>query len=366
MSTKSAAAITFGLILLALSFAYYSVFSWLPTSAESRLTDELRELGFSITQLPKPETRIGGLRYHEIDLDPEGRSYIESLTVHYALWDMLAHKKFKALDLKNIYLSGDLNANNTLNLAGINNPEKLINLNAASFQTVNIQNMTLSLLTAQLGGIRLTGNMQIINEDEEMRWTGFIESKQNQLELIAKLTGSMRPNLEWYTDIEIENGKIENDIGKITRLSGYVSFFGQKTTITKITSDLKAGGMEIMGLPWQNASITANGAPNDLSLFISGRSLGVDELELGFEGKLQNENFLWDARIYAPNIQSAFDYLNLQDNFSIPKTIIKETNIKENAELIFVKRKNNFLLTIKDAQSNKVAKQFLLEQQQPL
>lgn len=366
MPIKKIATIFISLILVIATIIYGIAFSLIPTNAQKSLKTELQNLGFNIAPLPSPETRIGGLRFHDIDLDPEGRSSIENLTIHYNAWDIITRGTFKALDIQNMVLSGNIDKDGNLSITGMPTPAQIINLKNISTQTINIQNATISLLTAQLGGIRFSIDAQILDKKNEITWTGLLKSEQNQLELVTKMTGSMKHSGIWQTDIEIENGKIERDFGKITRLSGYTSIYADNLIIKKITSDIKSGGMTLMDLPWQNIALTANGTPDKLNIFMSGKSLGIADLELGFEGEINHGNFLWNARIFAPNTRAAFDYLKLQDNFQIPDNIINDNKIDSEIELIFQKRQNDFLLNIRDADNNKTTNQYILKQQSQL
>lgn len=338
----------------------------LPSHAHEKFQSQIRALGFTDLTLPAPEKRLSAIRYSNIELDAEGRSVIDTLTVHYGIFDMLFGEKIRRVDIGNFYLSGEINTDGKLSLSGLPNPAALMNLHKSRIQNINLKNMTLSVLTAQLGGIRAAFNIQILNSADEMSWTGNFESVQSQLELIAKITGAMQSDSEWQTDIEIENAKIERDIGKITRMSGMMSLYGNGFDITRITSDMKAGGMTLMDLPWQNVSVSLNGIPAQLNTFISAESIGINGLELGFEGLLKNKTYAWNARLYAPNIQTAIEYLSLQKNFIIPKTLAGDIKTKDEIELEFKRRDNAFVLDIKDAATNTPLKAFTLEQKPDL
>ncbi len=334
--------------------------------AHEKFQGQMRDLGFTNLTLPEPEKRLSAIRYSNVELDTKGRSVLGTMTVHYSVFDILLRGEIKRVDIENFYLSGDLDTQGTLNLSGLPNPAALMKLHQSAIQNINLKNMTLSVLTAQLGGIRTSFNIQILNTPAEMSWTGNIQSIENQLELIAKMTGAMRTQNEWQTEIEVENAKIERDIGKITRMSGMVSLYGNGFDITKIVSDLKAGGMTLMDLPWQNVSISLSGIPAQLNTFLSAESLGINGLELGFEGLLKNQGFAWNARIYAPNIQTAIEYLSLQKNFILPKTLAGDIKTKDEIELEFKRRDNAFILDIKDASTNQPLKSFTLEQKPDL
>ncbi len=353
--------------MIGLGFLTSSAINFVPNHAHKIFAQRFAALGFSESiTLPEPDKRLSAIRYTNIELDASGRSYIDQMTLHYTIPDLLLGGTFTSLDIKDLFLSGDVNANGDITLSGFENPSALLNINQSHIGIITLKDATLSLLSAQLGGIRIAASMQIKNEDGKTTWTGNLESIQDQLELLAKINGQILNDQDWQNDIEIENAKIERDIGKLTRMSGTASFYGTGKEITKITSDLKAGGMQLMQLPWQNVSIAANGTPSRLTMFISGQSVGINDLELGFEGVLKNKALAWNARIFAPSIKTASEYLSLQNIFIIPKNLLDDIETSGDVELVFTQKEDKAALSIKDATENKTLKTFALEQNDEL
>jgi len=236
MQSKKIARISAILILVIIITMGAAIFLS-PNAVDKSFQNTLKDNGFEITNIGAIEKRIGAIRYTEIALGAEEKSSINTLTIKYK---PLFLNKIKSIKIGQSFLSGNIDIHGKLTINGLKSPQKLTQLTNSSLQNISIQNLNISILSAHFGGIRGTANATAQRKENALIWNGTIDSRQDQLELIAKINAQTNDSGTWVADMDIENAKLERSFGKITRVNGALSINGNKNEWNTAASDIHA------------------------------------------------------------------------------------------------------------------------------
>jgi hypothetical protein len=276
--------------------------------AHNSIQKELLKSGFAMMNFPEPEKRIGALRYKNIAFGTdEHETTIDTLTLTYS---PLQWKQLTSIKINGVYLSGEIDMNANLSLHGMPKLSKISSHIQNSIKTISIKDLNFSVLSAHFGGIRGIINLSAQRDQNALIWSGNIDSRQDQLEIIAKINAQTNNSGTWVTDFEIENAKLERNFGKLTRLNGIINATGQHNEWKNLKAELTAGGFIAHKTTWQNASLTIEASPNSNQFFIAAKSSGTDGLELNIEGILGLRDIRWKGYIHAETGRQLIDYLN--------------------------------------------------------
>jgi len=272
----------FATLAIALFVIFLSVLGFTLTNASSHIEESLvknlQSLNPNLELTYTIDKRYGAMQFKDISFDDE--ALIDMLTIKYSPFGL---KQKHDLKLDGIFLSGEIDINGKLLLNSLKNPKALNAFISRDLDSITINDLNFSLLSADLGGLRGVINITGKQDNDKVTWTGNIDTRQNQLELIATLTGSSDISLtDWILNFNIDNAKLERNYGKFTRVSGTASLQSAGT----INANLKAGGAMIDGLPWQNARITVLGS-------IKAPTIDIQAMRAGEPNStLENINFI--------------------------------------------------------------------------
>ncbi len=269
-----------GIFVLGLSsFLATLFFTYIPGQAEKKAQRFVAESGFGKARLPEPERKAGWIIYRDIALDEDGFSTIAEMKIHYGLLDTLVLGRIHALHLRGLKLTGEITESLTpgITLSGHNGP---FDLRTLPFERIVLEDSQLSLLTENYGGLFFSLNGQARRKGGAYEVQANINSGQNWLSFESKMNGLIGPE-RWNADFEILQAKFNIPFldMKATRMNGWMNISGDRSTPTKITSEMRAGGFQIMGMPWQNTSIALELVGGVMKLFSESRSLGDGALE---------------------------------------------------------------------------------------
>ena len=344
------------LLILLISIAGLAYFTLIksPDLIDNHFQSTLKENGFQIKNIEKIEKRFGVIRYHNITLGEEEKSAIELLDIHYK---PLLLNKIIALKISGIYLSGDIDINGRATIQGIKNGSISIRALNALPAEISLKNINLSFLSAHFGGIRAKANLTAQREKSSLKWNGNIDSRQDQLEIIAKLSGQMNHTGAWLNDIEIENAKLERNIAKFTRTNGQINLEGNTDQWLRLNANLNAGGFITHNTTWQNANINISATPDEKSLLVTAKSSGIPDLELSIETTLDNNKLEnWNASIYAPSGKALLDYLSSNQIIKLEANQLPIVNQQKDINLDLEKANRSLIFNLKKNQQGTIAK----------
>ena len=331
-----------------------SLYIWLtvPKSIETHIGQVFTQAGFENVVLPEPETRMGQIRYKDIQLDPNGFSNIKSLSLHYSLLSAAFGNTLDSIKVSGLELTGELQQNNRISLAGWSGKTDAITLQwPIAARTLSFEDSRISLLSEEWGGIALSGEAQLRPSGQNIEFKSRIEGRQRQLSANMQIEGQITQEGFWESRIELEQGKFEVDQIRATRVAGLINISGQGKQASQLIGELQAGGLNILGLPWQNVAITLDGKPNTLRAIISAKSAGTEGLELGITIPDLNNPTRLTGQIHAQNLGIVFDYLNNQNRLPMPREHLSSLDQIASIDMRF-RNQNDFIFNIKKEEQN--------------
>ena len=319
-----------------------------PEKLEREMHKAFNTIGYANITLPAPEKKFGQLTYSEITLDERGFSTVKTATLQYDPFAILFNRTLKNIKIQGLDLTGEINENGQISIAGWNNHTKMIPISSMPrAQNIEIENAKLSLLSEKWGGITLQTTMQLRTSKKHIDLQGQLNASQKQLSASAKIDGRINEKGAWNIRLELEQGKIQTQDIRATRLSGQINLNNDNiSTQTSMIGEIQAGGLNILGLPWQSAAITLDGNLKAPRMIFAAKSSGYEGIELGItiENLYAPHNF--SGNIHIDRMGTAFDYLESQKHLPIPRKNLK--NLDEISSIyINIENKNNLTFNIK-------------------
>ena len=333
------AAITGLVAIIALVFTIKSA-----DLADNAFRKHLKTYGIASSKVPPPEKRIGALRYKAIAFSEEGETSIDVLTITFS---PLKWGSVKSIDIDGLFLSGELDINGRLSIKGLPPISGIFNL-TNNLETLSISDLNFSILSAHIGGIRGNANIAANREETAFVWTGNIDTRQEQLELIAKFNGQINQNGKWFNDLEIENAKLERGFGKFTRVHGLANWNGDKQRWKELRAELNSGGFIANGTAWKNAAIAIQGSPAGLKSKIEAKSAGIEELELSIDSLYQDKKLSWSADIHSPTATQLINYFSTNNMMPVKTEGFGSLKDKKDINLRLFTKENSLIFNIKN------------------
>lgn len=350
MRTVLIAIFTTGCILLIAGLTLSNLF--LPKIIDHQTQTALRSLGFDQAVLPPPTLQKGTALYKAVKLDRAGFSEIGLLRIEYGWLHTLLKRRPLALTMKNMSLSGELEADNRVTLSGWTPTRATAILGDFPATRLVIENAKLSLLSEHIGGISIHYSLQARVQRKTVHIQGHILSSQKQLSYEARLDGQINKDGRWQSTLEILRGKLALPHIKAGRVNGTVTFSGHGLGTPEIVSELRAGGLTLAGTPWQNASATLEGTPENFNIYAGAKSAGIDGLEIALNiGRHAGENSVSGA-VYAKKLKNLFDYLHSRDSLPFPRATLVPFDMLDDITTEFIFKKDRILFQTTDEQRN--------------
>jgi hypothetical protein len=336
--TKILPLLALTVVLLAiLSITAAAIISPLIASQKTLLS--LQMIGLETQYLPAPKTGWGSITYSDAPLDKDGISTVKNITIQYSPFNILLSKQLSLVAFKDLNLFGNWTPGNVppLDFSGWSlphSPQKFANIPA---QHIRFTDTQLSVLTPGLGGLSLAFDFEGSMHNERLEFQSHLKSAQKYISFSAGANGVIANDFA-NVDLDLDQGKFEvpeADI-KVSRVYGWVNYTKDKSQ-NKVMSELNAGGMTLLGLPWQGA--TAAIELNGTGFTISGdaKSTGVDGIELSMN--LQKEGvspLVISGSLHAEKGQLLADYLKEEKIFTLPASEIKTINAAQDLKIDFV------------------------------
>jgi len=262
----------------------------------------------------------------------DGENTIDAITLTFTPTTPFS-RDIETLEINGVYLSGDINIDGKVSLKGLETLPTLPALSQLNAKQISLKNINLSFLSAHFGGLRGVVNINGNHEDDAIIWNGTIDSRQDQLELVAKLNAQTNDSGRWIADFEIENAKLERSFGKFTRVSGGATYAGSGHKWKSLKGELSAGGFSAYDTMWQNAAITIDATPKLTKTYISAKSSGIEGLELNIDTTLSLKKIDWSARIFAETGQQMIRYFQSHNMLPINEKDLKKMQSLQNVTL---------------------------------
>ena len=187
-------AIAVTLLALILGGIYFYQVSTKPERIHHAIAQTFAQLGFEQLTLPAAEQSGRQLSYTNIQLDEDGFSSIEGVSVSHSPLLISFSDDDTVANVKGLELTGELSPDGKITIAGFKPPETL----ALSFnrlpKVINIEDFSMSLLSQDLGGINISGSLQVNNEGDTLKFQGTLDAIQKQVSINAKIEGQYNQN----------------------------------------------------------------------------------------------------------------------------------------------------------------------------
>ncbi len=311
---------TFGIAILSLIGPPVFLSFYLPEKVQNQIVKNLGHAGFEHIEIGHMEKKLGSINISDIKLDKAGFSSIQSIKADYSWKGAFGGQFIHKLTIDSPNLTGELNESGSISVAGLSPDKDNIANSFSSVRTIYIQNGTLDIFLGSLGGANIKYDAQIrTTRNGSLDFKGKIEAVQRQFSGSGKIKGNLNPSGNWQASIEIEQGKIDLPLLKASRVSGLSELSGQSFADFDMVTQLTAGGVSLLNLPWHNVSATVSGDLSDFTVFAEGKSVGQEGVE--FTANLVHESALkeYSGSIHADKFFNLFHYL--QKNNLISKQI---------------------------------------------
>ncbi len=295
-----------------------------PSSSAERLAKQsLESLGFDTSLFPHAVEGWGKAYFNNIALDKDGFSTIQSIDIRYNPVTFPFTGKLDSVTLEGLNLTGEWDpaAKQKLTFSGFSVPEEISPLAKIPARRIKIAKAGISVLTPGLGGISVTFDGEgVIRKKKKLEFQAHIESGQKYISFSANADGVIAKHYA-NLDIQIDEGKFEVPEAEIktTRINGAFNATLDNDMNLKILGELQAGGMNVIGTPWQNASATFDISNGTMQIFSEGKSTGVEGIELNINMQKQGAGPLFTSgSIHADSGADLAAYLGGQVKVSPP------------------------------------------------
>ncbi|MGN7438348.1 MAG: intermembrane phospholipid transport protein YdbH family protein [Alcanivorax sp.] len=198
----------------------YAYFVYIPQKVEQRIVSNFDVFGFEGVNYANITHKSGQIIISDIALDKDKFSTIERMDIGFSLFKYLINPTHaQNITIHGLKLTGDLDENNTISLAGLkSNTELLKGLQSFPAGTLTFDKSSIDILTPTMGGISLRYNARAtINSSGEIEFKTKIDSKQKALSFHTNINGSISPEGVVSLDGKLEDINISRDLMSVRR-----------------------------------------------------------------------------------------------------------------------------------------------------
>ena len=317
-----------------------SAYIYGPKIAEEITLKSFSALGLKTEFLPQPEKKWAHFSYTDAPLDKDEISTVEKIEISYNPFIIILTKRLESLSISGLEVIGNQDKENPalVTFSGWDIPRGLRALSAVPVERLHFEKARISLLTPELGGVSLDFDFEGTRNGHALEFQAHLKSAQKFISFSASMNGIAAPNYSTL-DVDIDQGKFEvpdADI-KASRVFGWVNYADDKSGKPKIMSELNAGGLTVLGLPWQNATAALELKDGNLRIYSEGKSLGVEGIELSLNLKwLMNQKPIIFGEIHAEEGLALADYFAGQSAVAFPVEDLKKFGQTPNLKIDYV------------------------------
>jgi hypothetical protein len=317
MSMRTAIIAISAFLLTLVLVSWISITLHLPDAAQNKMNRAMTDLGFTDIALPPPEHGFGYIAFKNIELDRTGKSYINAMRIEYDVLHTFLMGRLKSIEIEGLHLSGEMLDDGTVTLSGWRMPEK----QQGAFQThrIAVENGTISLLTAQLGGLILEYDLQGRLKGDTMNLRGQVSTDSKRLEFNGALEASFSDFENWQAKLEVDQAKAVLPFGRVTRVHGILNFNKDHAGPLSFLGELNAGGLTVKEFGLDNASITLDGNIGIYEVFADARAINFPELEVGLHYRKNLDKQDITGSVFAKKSGDLFDYLALYEQLPVAR-----------------------------------------------
>lgn len=293
-----------------------------PKAAEEKARLSLEILGLNAAFLPEPQSKWAHVVYNDIKLDKDEISTIKTIDISYNPFSILLTGRLNTLTFKNLNLIGDWNPQGQIpaNFSGWAIPNDFQRIAAIPADNIRMEKSKISVLTPGLGGLSLDFDFNGDFNDKKLEFQSHLQSAQKYISFTAGASGILAHDFS-NIDVEIDEAKFEMPEAHIraSRGHGWFNYTRDKSGSSKIMAELRAGGLTVLEMPWQNASATLEIKDGNIKAFSDAKSIGVEGIELGLNYQRNaNAEGMFYGSIHADDGAAFSDFLGGQSKITLP------------------------------------------------
>ncbi len=299
-----------------------------PAAAEEKARASLEILGLDTSFLPAPESKWARIIYKNITLDKDDVSAIGSVDISYNPFSILISRRIDTLAFSGLSVIGEWNRETGLSFSGWKMPSNFQVMSAIPAHRIRFEKARISMLTPEFGGLSLDFDFEGSFNGKKLEFQSNLKSTQRFISFAANASGVIAHDYS-NIELEIDEGKfdvLDADI-RASRGHGWLNYARDKSGAARIMAELRAGGLTVLDMPWQNAAATLELKDDNLKIFSDAKSVGVEGIELGLNlQKDAGKKSMIYGSIHTDNGEAFAGYLEEQKKISLPKadmTIIK-------------------------------------------
>ena len=301
-----------------------------PGGAENAAGEALKILGFGEAKLPAPQRSWTHISYSDIKLDKDGISTIGKLDIGYNPFTILFSGRMEVLEIRNLGIIGEWDATGDppASFSGWHIPPDFQSLATLPTRRIRIEQGKISLLTPGLGGLSVDFDLEGSLKNKKIEFQSHVKSLQKYISVVANCSGVIARDYS-DIDVDIDEGKFDVPEAGIraSRAYGWLNYTRDKSGSIKTMAELRAGGLTVLDLPWQNASATVELNNGNLQIFSGAKSTGIEDIELGLNMQQgPGKAAIVYGNIHADSGAGLAEYLQQQPKIILPKadmTIIR-------------------------------------------
>ena len=279
---KTHSILVFVSCLLFISVTSYISYFYVPSKIERSIVQKFESLGFEAFAFESIKTEDGHTIFSNISLDKESFSTIEEIDIEFsALKFMIFSNYAHNMVVRGLNLTGELSNDFEVSFSGWENGSSLIDaFHAIPASLITIEDGTLNVLSEDLGGIRVTYEVQVHPfKKDGPSIKGRLSSTQKNISFQSKLYGSL--SKDGHIELQAETDQfsmILNDV-ILKRGHGGVKFLrDEKTGLFSFIADITAASVQWEDFPLKDTQITWNKSTEQNNIRASGKVFGPEDI----------------------------------------------------------------------------------------
>ncbi len=305
--------------------------------AESKTRSALRTLGFDTEFLPTAESKAAHVTYTDAPLDKDNISTVKNLDASYNPFSILVSRDLTVLAFDQLAVFGEWGPA-ALDFSGWSGSTNIFEMFRIPAHRLRFSNASFSVLTPDLGGLSVNIDLEGALSGGKLGFQSHLKSAQKYISFTAGVNGIITPDFS-NIDIEIDQGKFEVPEASVraTRLHGSVNVSKNKSETPVIRADLRAGGLSLLNLPWQNASATLESKDGTLKIDADAKSVGTENIELSLTiQKGPGAMTAISGSLHADDGAKLVEYLRQQGKFPLTESDIALLKNSKDLKIDFI------------------------------
>lgn len=221
------------------------------------VAQSLRHSGFPQASVEGVYLTPSGVYINHIALDGNDFSSLDQVSVDLSWIEALTQGRARAITVKSIDLTGELDENNNFRLAGWDASTPSSSGSELPFDTLFIQGATLDLDTNE-GNFQIKGKLHLgaSDKDKKPALNFSVWSEQNQMAFTVNGTGHYESPDSYDLSLELAEGRLDFDTVSLSRLSGWVNATKTGPSSKPVYSgQLSAGKVKLLNTLLQDVNL---------------------------------------------------------------------------------------------------------------